>query len=95
MSRAGAERAPIRGIAKLLLNLSPGLRTKIESAFVEAENLLDFHNKSVVSKQTRREISGLVDAPVVTVVSGVLGIAANWNRLDDPRISLYEVDVVV
>lgn len=93
MGRAGAEKAPIRGIAKLLLNLSPGLRTKIESAFVEAENLLDFHNRSVVSKQTRRSVSGLVDAPVVTVTSGVLGVAANWERLDDPRITLYEVEV--
>jgi hypothetical protein len=93
MSRAGSEKAPIRGIAKLLLNLSPGLRTKIESAFVEAENLLDFHNRSVVSKQTRREISGLVSAPIVTVTQGVLGVAANWNRLDDPRITLYEVEV--
>lgn len=93
MGRVSSEKAPIRGLAKLLTNLAPGIRTKIENAFTEAENLLDFHNRSVISKQTRRTVSGLVDTPIVTVTSGVLGVAANWERLDDPRITAYEVEV--
>lgn len=82
---------PIRGIGKLLTNLPPGVRTKIEGAFVEAENLLEFHNLSVVDRQTRRRLSGLIEQPIVTLTASPFGVAARWERLDDPRITTYEV----
>lgn len=86
-------KAPLRGLAKLLVNVDPGVRTKIESAFAEAENLLDFHNRSVVERQERRKLSGLVDAPIIAVQASAFGVAATWDRLDDPRITLYEVQL--
>lgn len=84
---------PLRGIAKLFNHLDPGVRAKLESAFVEAENLIDIHNTSIVNQQTRRKISGLVDAPVVTVTTNSKGFDASWPRLDDQRISFYEVQM--
>ena len=84
---------PLRGIAKLFNHLDPGVRSKLEAAFIEAENLIDIHNTSVVDQQTRRKISGLVDSPVVTVTTNSKGFDASWPRLDDQRISFYEVQM--
>lgn len=86
-------RTPLRGIAKLFNHLPSGVRAKLETAFVEAENMLDFHNKSVPGGDSRRKLSGLVTAPVITTTSSPTGIAVEWERLDDPRITMYEIEV--
>lgn len=86
-------RIPLRGFTQLLKNLSPAERDRVASAFADAENMLDFHNRTVPQIQTRRRISGLVQIPVLVADSSVLGASVRWDRLDDPRISLYEIQV--
>lgn len=85
-------RVNLRGFGKLFTNLPPGVRAKIEAAFLEAETLLDYHNKSDIEKQTRRSISGLVAAPVLTTFTSPGAIHVTWRRLTDRRISKYEIE---
>jgi hypothetical protein len=89
--RAGTPRVPLRGFASLLKDLPPVIKNRVEMAFAEAENLLDFHNRSVPDLQTKRKPSGLIEIPIITTESSILGGSVKWPRLSDPRITLYEV----
>src|SRR5258706_264497 len=84
---------PLRGIAALFDHLDPGIKAKLASAFGEAEDLMDYHNLSTIDKQDRRKLSALVDAPVLTTTTNNRGFEVSWKRLDDRRISSYEVQV--
>lgn len=89
---AGSQ-GPLRGISNLVKNLPPGQRDRLNSAFVDAEDLLTFHSLNVPEKQNKRKISGLVKQIEITATSSILGGFVSWERLDDPRISLYEIQV--
>lgn len=87
----GGSKAPVRGLTSLLRELDPTTKNILNSAFADAENLLDFHNRTVPQRQTRRRIAGLVKTLEVRGESNLLGGFLTWKRLDDPRISFYEV----
>ena len=89
----GSTKIPLRGIAKMLTNLDPAVRAKLESAFVEAENTSTFSNNAAINDQQRRVLSSLVSQPVVSVDTNTLGYDANWPKLKDRLISFYEVQV--
>lgn len=91
--RAGAARVPIRGFAKLLGNLPAVIRNRVESAFTDAEDLLNFHNLSNPDQINRRSFSGLLEAPIIVGSRSILGGSVEWERVDDPRIAMYEVQV--
>ncbi len=91
--RAGSARVPIRGFAKLLNNLPAVIRNRVESAFTDAEDLLNFHNLSNPDQINRRSFDGLVQAPIITATRSILGGSIEWERVDDPRIAMYEVQV--
>lgn len=98
MARTGSgvgssTRVPLRGFSKLFTKLPTGIKSILERAFEEAENLMDFHHRSVPQRQNRRRISGLVDIPVVTATNSIFGGSIEWTRTDDPRIDMYEVQV--
>lgn len=84
---------PIRSIPSLLKNLDPAQMDRIQSSFAEAEDLLSFHSQGVPERQQRRRISGLVKQLQITVQSSVLGGFVSWQRLDDPRIAFYELQL--
>lgn len=89
----GSARVPIRGFAKLLNHLPATTRNRIESAFTDAEDLLNFHNLSNPDQINRRSFDGLVQAPIITATRSILGGSIEWERVDDPRIAMYEVQV--
>lgn len=89
----GGTRIPLRGLTKLLKNLPAAARDRLESAFVDAENLLDYYDRSVRDKQNKRKISGLIDEPILVVSQSILGASVKFERLNDPRISFYEIQV--
>lgn len=89
--RGIASRVPLRGFASLLNNLSPVVKNRVETAFAEAEDLLNFHNQDVPDQEERRRPSGLIQAPRVEVESSILGGSARWDRLNDSTIIMYEV----
>lgn len=91
--RAGSARVPIRGFAKLLSNLPATTRNRVESAFTDAEDLLNFHNLSNPDQINRRSFDGLVQAPIITATRSILGGSVEWERVNDPRIAMYEVQV--
>lgn len=84
---------PLRGFTQLLKNLSPGTRAQLEEAFGRAEDLIDFHSRTVPERQTRRRLTGLVQAPVLTVEATIIGAFVTWDRVADPRIAFYEVQL--
>ncbi|MDY6957682.1 MAG: hypothetical protein SVK08_00860 [Halobacteriota archaeon] len=65
----------------------------MEQAFGQAEDLIDFHTRAVPERENRRRPSGLIQTPVLTVESTIIGAFVTWNRLDDPRIAFYEVQL--
>ena len=93
MSRSSKSKIPLRGIASLFNHLSAGLRSKLSSAFAEAEDLMDYHNRSAVEQQERRVLSGLVAAPILTTSTNNRGLSIEWERLADRRITFYEIQV--
>lgn len=93
MAKSSKSKIPLRGISSLFNHLGPALQAKLNSAFAEAEDLMDYHNRSAVDQQDRRVLSGLVAAPVLTTSTNNRGLAVEWARLDDRRISFYEVQV--
>ena len=84
---------PLRSIGKLLTNLDPSVRSQLEAAFVEAEDLNTLHNDAAIAGQTKRVLSSLVSAPVITVDTNISGYDVNWSKLRDRLISFYEVQV--
>lgn len=90
---SGGSRVPLRGFTQLLKNLSGPERDRISSAFADAENMIDFHNTTVPQRQLKRRISGLIDAPILSTTGSVLGASVRWDRLDDPRITFYEIQI--
>jgi hypothetical protein len=90
---SSGSKIPLRGFTQLLKNLDPGTRAQLELAFSQAENLIDFHSRTVPERQTRRRISGTISKPVVTAESTIIGAFVRWDRLDDPRITFYEIDI--
>lgn len=91
--QGGTPRVPLRGFAKLFRELDTSVRAKLESAFEEAEQLFDFHSRTVPERLNRRRISGLVAVPTITAESSILGASVRWDRVDDVRISEYEVQL--
>jgi len=89
----GGSRLAIRGFARLLTHLPATTRDRLESAFQEVENLVDFHLLSTPEKITRRRISGILESPVLTVENTILGASVSWLRLNDPKIVMYEVHI--
>jgi hypothetical protein len=89
----GGNRLPLRGFAKLLTNLPPTTRDRLESAFAEAEDLVGFHALAVPEKIVGRKLSGFLESPVLEVVDSILGSSVKWARLQDPRIIAYEIQV--
>ena len=90
---ANDSKIPIRGITKMLTNLDPGVRAKLENAFIEAESQLDYHNQSAVDRNDKRKPNGKVGAPIVTVTTNTLGFDLNWPKLKDRVITMYEVQI--
>jgi hypothetical protein len=90
---SGGSRLPLRGFTQLLKNLSAVERDRLASAFADAEDMLNFHNTTVPERQTKRRVSGLVQVPVVIADASVLGASVRWERLLDPRISFYEIQI--
>jgi hypothetical protein len=90
---AGTSKIPIRGVAKMLTNLEPGIRAKLEAAFIEAEEQLDFHNTSTIDKVIKRIRNGTVGGPIVTVTTNTLGFDLSWPKLRDRVITMYEVQI--
>lgn len=90
---ADTAKIPIRGITKLLTNLDPGIRAKLEAAFSEAEAQLDFHNTSTIDSVVKRIPNGKVGAPILTVEVNNLGFDLNWPKLLDRVITMYEVQI--
>ena len=93
MAKSSKSKIPLRGIASLFDHLGAGVKAQLVSAFAEAEDLFDYHNRSAVDQLERRSISGLVDAPVLTSTTNNRGFDVQWVRLEDRRISFYEVQV--
>ena len=93
MARSDKSKIPLRGVASIFNHLDPGVKAKITSAFAEAEDLIDYHNSSIIERQTRRKLSGLIDAPILTITTNSKGFDASWPRLEDRRISFYEVQM--
>lgn len=77
----------------MLNNLDPGVRAKLENAFIEAESQLDYHNQSAVDRNTKRIPSNKIAGPVVTVTTNTLGFDLNWPKLRDRVITMYEVQI--
>lgn len=92
-SLGAGSQVPLRGFASLLKNLDPGQKDRLQDAFSDAENLLSFHSLGVPERQQRRRISGLVRQIQVIATSSILGGFVQWERLDDPRIAFYEIQV--
>jgi hypothetical protein len=84
---------PLRNIADLFTHLDPGTKSRLQSAFAEAEDLMDFHNRSAIEKSDKRTLSANVAAPVLTSTTNNRGFDIQWKRLDDRRISFYDVQV--
>lgn len=93
MSATERSKVPIRGISKALTRLSPGIRAKLESAFIEAESQLDFHNTSTAGNATKKAKKAKVKAPVLSVKTNTLGFDLNWPKLKDRTISNYEIQI--
>lgn len=93
MAVSKKSKIPLRGIGKLFTHLDPGVRAKLESAFTEAESLINYHNESVTGKQDKRVISSYVSAPTIVLTQNSRGFDITWGRLDDPHISFYEAQV--
>ncbi len=89
---AGSKTA-LRPFAQLAKHLGPAERGRLESAFADAEDLLNFHSANIPEKLQRRSISGLVQQIVIDVTASTLGAFVSWERLGDPKISLYEIQV--
>ncbi len=87
----GGHRLAIRGYTQLFKDLPRATRLKLEEAFVEAEDLSDFHTLDTPEKITRRVLSGFLESPVVEVINTILGGSVFWKRLNDPKIVFYEV----
>ena len=77
----------------MLTHLDPGVRAKLENAFIEAEAQLDYHNQSAVDNQERRVPGNKIAAPIVTAATNTLGFDLNWPKLRDRVISMYEVQI--
>lgn len=88
-----APRVPIRGFAKVFKEFPTPIRRKLEAVWEEAENLLDFHTRSTPARLTQRVISGLVAIPIARAESSSLGGSVSWDRVFDPRVSFYEVQL--
>lgn len=86
---------PLRGIGKLFTHLPSGVRAKLESAFVEAETQINYHNRAVVDDQERRRLSSYVSAPVAVLTQNSRGFDVTWDRLEDRLISFYEAHVAL
>lgn len=84
---------PLRNIADLFTNLDAGVKSQLQSAFAEAEDLMDFHNNSAIGKQNKRVLSADIAAPVLTSTTNNRGFDVQWERLDDRRISFYDVQI--
>lgn len=93
MSIPNKSKIPLRGIGKLFTHLDAGVRAKLESAFAEAEDLVNYHNESTAGKQDKRVLSSYVSAPVLTLTRNNRGFDVSWPRLNDPHVSFYEVQV--
>lgn len=93
MGTEGFSKIPLRGLANLFMHLGPNTKAQISSAFAEAEDMMNFHNQSVVDQQEKRAISGLVDSPVLTTSTNNRGFDVEWTRLNDKTISMYEIQV--
>lgn len=89
----GSSKIKLRGFTQLLKNLDPGTRAQLEQAFSRAEDLIDFHSRSVPERENKRKASGLIQAPVLTVEATIIGAFVTWDRIDDPRIAFYEVQL--
>lgn len=83
----------LRNKAKLLTNLPPGVRNRLESAFGEAEDLLDLHNIANIDSLSRRLNKETVDVPQLTITTNQLGFDINWPKIKNMRITMYEVQI--
>lgn len=86
-----ASKVPLRGFTQLLQGLDPAVKNRLVDAFADAENLSDFHSRSVPDLQSRRNISGRIQKIQLFGESNLLGAFLSWDRVDDPRIPFYEV----
>lgn len=89
----GGHRLALRGFSQILKDLPRVARLRLESAFVETEDLMDFHVVNANRKTKRRRLNSVLESPVVTVENSILGGSVFWARLEDPRILFYEVQV--
>ena len=93
MATGGSSKVPLRELANLFSHLGANTKAQISSAFAEAEDMMNFSNNSNVGQQDRRTLSSLVASPVLTATTNNRGFDVSWERLDDRRISSYEVQV--
>ena len=92
-SLSAGSKGTLRPFTALLKHLAPEQKDRLESAFSDAESLLDFHSETVPERLQKRRISGLVKQIGVTIQSSVLGAFVSWSRLDDPKVALYEIQI--
>lgn len=92
-SLSGGSRAPIRGLTGLLRELDPATRDRLVSAFADAEDLIDFHQRGTAERQTRRRRTGRIQQITLVGESNLLGGFLSWNRVNDPRVQFYEVQL--
>lgn len=89
----GNAKVPLRELANLFNHLPANSKAQLQSAFADAEDNLNFNNTANTGNQARRTLSSLVASPVLTATTNSRGFDVSWNRLDDKRISFYEVQV--
>jgi hypothetical protein len=89
----GTNKIPLVELANLFSHLGANTKAQILSAFSEAQDMLNISNTANTGTQSRRQLSGLIDAPVLTTETNNRGFDVSWNRLDDRRIATYEVQV--
>jgi len=88
-----ASKVPLRGFTQLLQNLDPAVKNRLIDAFADAEQLSDFHLRGTADRQTRRKVSGRIATLELFGEANLLGAFLTWDRLDDPRIQMYEVQL--
>ncbi len=86
-------KVPLRGFIDLFKELDASTKNTLRSAFVDAEDLQNYFNRSVPERQTKRKISGRIDTITLSSESTLLGGFLKWNRLNDRRIAFYEVQI--
>ena len=84
-------RIPVRGLSSLFKQLDPGSQNLLRDAFVDAEDFVGINNITVPERRTRRKITGRIQTIRLEAESNLLGAFLKWNRVNDKKVSQYEI----